>query len=103
MPARELTPDERRERGIKLARLIRDRDRLAAEHAEANRSHREETKGLTKEIEALSREVESGFVVEDAQQMLFRDALSALSEDEPAESSDELAREGDDDEEDAHA
>jgi len=103
MTARELSTDERCVRGIKLARLLRDRDRLAAEHAEGNRSYREETKSLSKEIEALSREVESGFVIEDAQQTLFRDALSALSEDEPAESSDELAREGDDDEEDAHA
>ncbi len=77
MPTRELSPEERRIRGIKLAHLVRERDRNAALHAEENRAYREEVKDLSREIESLSREVESGFIVEDGQAALF------TSSDEP--------------------
>lgn len=71
MPVRMLTPSERRDRGIRLARVLRERERRKAEHAEENRTYRDEIKSLSKEIETLSREVEDGYVVEDAQSALF--------------------------------
>lgn len=96
MPARELTPEERRERGIKLARLCREKERRQAEHAEENRTFRDEIKSLTKEIETLSRDVESGFTTLEPQPDLFP---APGDEKEPTEA-DELAREGDDNESD---
>jgi hypothetical protein len=75
---RTLSPDERRERGIQLASLVRDRIDLVDAHKEAAAEHRERLKGLDKRIASLSFDVQNGFEIVTGQQELFVEVREAV-------------------------